>query len=477
VNTYVVPFEKKFLIYRPLIHAAFLGNRAMAETAQRYTNNKQKKVRLKDGDAYKFLERVGFLQPDPPLPATPELQYEPQSVVLLMTNRCNLRCSYCYAAAGEKPQEDMPLNLAIQAVDIAASNARKAQMPSFDLVFHGGGEPTQHWNVMTQTIQYARSKPIKSNISVSSNGVWSEKQRNFLLENLDGLSLSFDGIREVQDSQRPTVGGGSSFATVMKTIEELDKEKFAYNIRLTWTLAQAKSFAESVRFIYTQTGCRKIQVEPAFNPGRTGWKNPNPKEADLFITTFKEGLDIAKSHHADLMYAGARPWMTVCSFCTAAEQALVVRPDGKLVACYEITDSRHPLADFFTIGRLGENGPIFFPYALKRLSDMRHDRLALCKDCFCVWHCGGDCSSRCFSADGTGHLRFEERCRINREISKEILAQYIVNSGGVWRGNINHAQQREMREDTFCDACKRKNSGRCGNKTQRAGFTFSRSSS
>jgi len=461
VNTYVVPFEEKFLIYRPLLHVAFLGNRAMAETAQRYTNGRRKKVRLRDRDAYFFLERIGFLQPDPPSPPARPHRYQPKSVVLLMTNRCNLRCTYCYAAAGEKRREDMPLNLAFHAVDIAAANALKSQMASFDLVFHGGGEPTQHWSVLTQTISYARKKPIHCNISVSSNGVWSEKQRNYLLENLDGLSLSFDGLQEVQDAQRPTAGGGSSFACVMKTIKAMDKKKFPYNIRITWTRQHAKAFAESVRFFCTETGCRKIQVEPAFHPGRAGWKNPNPQEADLFITTFKEALDVARSRGAELMYAGARPWMTLCSFCTAAEDALVVRPDGKLVACYEITDSRHPLADFFTIGRLGADGPEIFSETLNRLGQMRKERLDLCKDCFCVWHCGGDCSSRCFSADGTGHLRFEERCRINREISKEILAQYIVNSGGVWRGNIRIPQEEQTCEDTFCDACKRKNPAHC----------------
>lgn len=438
----IIPFEGKTIIYRPLLHRAFFGNHAMAEVAQRYAKGHRKRIPAKERDAFQYLDCIGFLQPDPPPTVSLERPYKPKGAVLLMTNRCNLRCAYCYAAAGEKPAEDMPLALALQAVDTVAANAEEAGMASFDLTFHGGGEPAQHWNVLEQTVRYARRKRLRSHIVLSSNGLWSEKQRGFLLHNLDGLSLSFDGIKQVQNAQRPTAGGGGSFAGVMKTIHAMDRMNFPYNIRMTWTAGHESQFAESVRFICAETECRRIQVEPAYRTGRGGWTNPDPLEADAFISTFREALDVAEHYNAELMYAGARLWLTVCSFCTAAESALVVRPDRKLVACYEVTDARHPLAKFFTIGRLDATGPVLDERCMQRLTRMRQERLALCSDCFCVWHCAGDCSSRCFSPDGAGHLQFEQRCRINRELSKETLARYIAQSGGVWLGAVSHHQRR-----------------------------------
>lgn len=436
VDIRVIPFEGKTILYRPLLHRAFFGNHAMAELTRRYAGDHRGRIPSRHTDAFRFLTRIGFLQPDPQPPVSQERSYKPKSAVLLMTNRCNLRCVYCYAAAGEKPPEEMPLALAQQAVDTVAKNAEDAGAASFDITFHGGGEPVQHWEVLKQTILYARNKPLRAHIVLSSNGLWSEKQRSFLLHNLDGLSLSFDGIQQVQNAQRPTAGGGESFTAVMKTIQTMDRMKFPYNIRMTWTAAHASQFAESVRFICEESGCRRIQVEPAFRSGRGGWMNPDPRESDAFISTFKEALDVAGQYNAELMYAGARLWLTICSFCTAAESALVVRPDRKLVACYEITDARHPLADFFTIGHLGAEGPVLNARAIRRLGRMRQERLALCRECFCVWHCAGDCSSRSFSPDGEGHLKFEQRCRINQELSKEILTRYIAQSGGVWLGAV-----------------------------------------
>jgi len=444
---YTIPFEEKFIIYRPLLHAAFIGNKAMTEVAQKYVDSKEKNVPAEDQEAYSFLQKIGFLEPDPPPPAPPEPCYQPKTTVLLATNRCNLRCIYCYADAGEKPLKEMPVETAIQAIDIAAANAEKVGQPFFELVFHGGGEPTQHWNLLTKAVEHARNKTVNCRIAMSSNGIWSSKQRDYLLENFDGLSLSFDGTKEVQDTQRPTPDGGSSFDIVMKSVKVMDKRKFPYNIRLTISSPWLEKLPECIRFICEETGCYHIQVEPAFSMYREGWQNPSPEDADHFIEAFIESMDVAEKYKKELMYAGARPWMTVCSFCSAAESALVVRPDGKLVACYEVTDAKHKLADIFTVGSLEEKGAVINEGARQRLTDMRQQRLALCRDCFCLWHCGGDCSSRCFSPDGTAHLRFDQRCRINQELSKEILARYVESTGGVWRAKVEILDEEKVHPD------------------------------
>ena len=416
----------------------------MREAALRCVKNPESPVSIEGKEAFHFLKEIGFLDPDPSPPAPPERRYHPKTAVLLMTNRCNLRCTYCYAAAGEKRYEDMSFSLAKQAVDITAANAEKDGAKMFELVFHGGGEPTRNWDVLSQTIGYARRKSIKCNIAMSSNGVWSNREREYILDNFDGLSLSFDGTKEIQDAQRPTAGGGSSFSSAMKNISVLDRKNFPYNIRLTITSPWMKKLPESIRFICRETGCRHIQVEPSFNPDRGGWQNPSEEETNGFISAFIEALDVAQESGKELMYAGARPWLTICTFCSAADTALVVRPDGKLVACYEVTDSRHELADIFTIGSLTPAGPVIDENVRNKLSKMRGERLSLCEDCFCLWHCGGDCSSRCFSPEGTGHLKFKNRCRINREISKEILARYIADSQGVWRSRVRVLEEREM---------------------------------
>ena len=223
---------------------------------------------------------------------------------------------------------------------------------------------------------------------------------------------------------------------MMKSIRAMEKRKFPYNVRLTISLPWMEKLPDTVKFICRETGCQFMQVEPAFGSGREGWRNPDEKDAVCFINAFLTAMDIAAEHGRHLMYSGARPWATVCSFCTAAETALVVQPDGSLVACYEVTDSKHELSDVFTIGRMQSGEAIIDEAARQRLARMRQERFELCKDCFCLWHCAGDCSSRCFSANGEKHLRFEQRCRINQEITKEILARFIESCDGVWKAKV-----------------------------------------
>ena len=436
IYCYSIPFKGQYIIYRPLLHAAFVGNYAMVRLVRSCLEGPQKINSEKKSTAYHFLDQIGFLEPDPLPPASLAADYMPTTAVLLMTNRCNLRCVYCYAAAGEMNFQDMSRNTAFHAVDIVYRNAVEKGNPGFELVFHGGGEPCENWEVLKKSVHYARKKDLKANISMSSNGIWTNEQQDFLLDNLDGLSLSFDGTKEIQNRQRPFADGSGSFEKVIDSIDLLDRKCFPYNIRLTVSSLFLEKLPEAIRFICRNCNCRHIQVEPAFAPARKGWKDPQPDEAARYIDAFIESMDIAQEYGRELMFAGARVWMTICAFCSAAHTALVVRPDNRLVACYEVTDNRHELAEIFTIGELTEKGFRIDETKISRIEEMRKQRLKLCSRCFCIWHCGGDCSSRCFTSDGTGHLRFSQRCRINREISKEILARYIESSGGVWQANI-----------------------------------------
>lgn len=80
--------------------------------------------------------------------------------VLLMTNQCQLRCVYCYAAAGELPHEALTTEQGRAAIDIVCQNAITLHQPQFEISFHGGGEPTFAWQVLKECATYARQKPL-----------------------------------------------------------------------------------------------------------------------------------------------------------------------------------------------------------------------------------------------------------------------------------------------------------------------------
>lgn len=436
INFYSILFEGEFIVYRPFRSLAFIAN---APLVQYLRGRLQNPKAAQNPEIETFLNSLQFWEPDPAPPGKGDLQqpYRPTMAVLLMTNRCNLGCTYCYANAGKRPPRDLSLPIATRVIDAACENAQAAGEESFSLAFHGGGEPTVHWTVFTHAVAYARRKPIPCHVSLSTNGVWTPAQRRFILDQVQNVSLSFDGIQDVQDQQRPRSDGTGSFATVMESIRALEDAGLAYGIRATAPAETLHRLPECVAFLCDQTKAQAIQVEPTYTSKRGHYADMADDYAQRFIETFMEAFEIAARAGRSLTYSGARPWVITTAFCQAFSRALIVTPQGKLVTCFEIYDSELPFADPFIIGDVTPDGVQTDQARLIRFGESQRAQRAECQDCFCYWHCCGDCASRRMVSAANQSAR----CRVNQGITREILAWYIAQGQGVWNGQRGPASE------------------------------------
>jgi uncharacterized protein len=370
--------------------------------------------------------------------------YYPVSAVLLLTNRCNLRCTYCYANGGEGVAQTLSPELARAAIDAVYRNASERGYPHFDLTFHGGGEPVQAWEDLQAATAYARSKPLPCQVSMVSNGVWSARQRQWILHNLNDVNISFDGTQATQDRHRPLASGRGSSKAVMRTLAALDRAKFPYSIRMTATAPWQGRLADDVRFICEETDCPAMQVEPAFNSRRGVHQGPTEEESRAFVDAFMQAFEIAGRAGRRLTYSGARPWLLTQAFCTAPFSALIVNAGGNLVACYEVASASHPLAAMSALGCVADGQIVVNDQARRALLTRLEEKRAACRDCFCYWHCAGDCYTRSFIADVADFRATNPRCTMNQEITARMLLWYIVAGDGVWRGQDAHAQEARL---------------------------------
>ena len=424
----VIPFEGRFLISRPLARLAFVGNAALARRARAPAAGSPPAAEGADA----FLGRIGFLDPDPPAPPPwrPSADTRRTSAVLLLTSACNLRCTYCYARGGEDGRLSMPMSLALAVVRAVQRNARELGRTSTALAFHGGGEPTLAWDVLCAAVEESRSGGLACQVTMSTNGVMTDAKRRYVARHFQGLSLSFDGLREVQDAQRPRAGGTSSFGAVMETAAALEEGGVPYGVRMTVTPATWERLREGVEFICERTRAVSIQVEPSFGAERGVYCDPQPREARGFIGAFLSAFDAASRRGRFLVYSGARPWAVSSAFCRAPEEAVVVTPEGDVVACFETHDRRHPLTEQFRLGRATAEGVWLQPERIAAFAAAQEGRRRGCRSCFCYWHCGGDCASRC----ALSARRDRVRCSVNRALTRELIAWYVAAGGGVWRG-------------------------------------------
>ncbi|MBI3150874.1 MAG: radical SAM protein [Chloroflexi bacterium] len=418
------------LIYRPLLGLAFVGNAAMAELCQRVAaggNNAPHNVK---GEAMQFLSLIGFLRADPSLPPRTNRLFRPILAVLLMTNRCQLRCVYCYAAAGSMPGMDLPEELGKQAIDLVCANAQEQKACAFEVSFHGGGEPSLAWKTMQTCTAYARQKPLSARITLTSNGVWSKRQCEWIVSNLDGVSLSMDGRPETQNGHRPFASGKASFRVVWRNINEIDRRGFEYSIRLT-AAEPWESFAQEIEFLCRETGCKSFHVEPTFHIQRGTHGDALPSEGQAFVDAFLEATEIAAKAGRRLEYSGARIGLLLDTFCTAPFQALIVNPLGQLVACYELAGQSHPMNVVSTIGCLKDERILLDERARRRLHNLLEARREACRDCFCYWSCAGDCYIRSFSSSSDDPAKRGERCQINRKLTEALILKKIAEGNGV----------------------------------------------
>lgn len=431
-----IPVEGGSIVYAPLKRLAFVANRALAAIVHRlHAGEALVAPSAETMDAVRFVERVGLLGPDEAIPADPSsARYAPTSAILFLTNRCNLRCVYCYADGGTLPHSDMPLPLAIQAIDVACRNAADLGLDTFDVGFHGGGEPTLNWRVLTACVAHARRQPLRAAVTMSTNGVFTPTTLAFVLDHFDGLSLSFDGVPDVQNRQRPRLGGAPSFPIVMRTIEALDKRRTPYGIRMTATRRSAPRLAEIVRFLAERTGARQVQIEPSFDRGRATGTAVLGGDVGPFIRGFLEAHDVASSHGIDLLYSGARLDVLTQEFCRAPHDALVVLPTGEISACFEVHNRDHVLAADLLIGSLTEGRVHLDEERWQRCGARPARTPSHCADCFCRYHCAGDCLSRTFAREAPDHFAPSPRCRITREITKQLLLRRLQAAGGMWSG-------------------------------------------
>jgi uncharacterized protein len=432
---YIIPIpgadhDKKFIVYRPLLGLAFIGNQAMANLTKSLAEDPSLPVRE---DIHTFLEKVGFFSPDPPQAQFPgPSPFSPTNLALLMTNQCQLRCTYCYAAAGEFPRQNLSLEIGYKAIDYVYENLKRLNHPKLVISIHGGGEPTFPWKTMKAFVAYAKEKPIPTEFSLTSNGFWSEQQTKWIMAYVSSVGISMDGRPQTQDMQRPTISGKGSSRVVMRALHNMEANNFPYGLRLT-AVPPFDRVIDDIRYLCENTRCQHMQVEAAFNPKRGEEGQPDLDQGQEFMQVFFAAQRVAEQYGRALRCAGSDIGKTTIMACGSPFSTMVVTPEGNLVACFEVVNASHPLAGMTTLGRITHEGVQIDEEAREHLRQKIEERRASCRDCSCYWTCAGDCLIRYFNPELNSHLQHGVRCELNRILLREILLKHIAAGNGLWQ--------------------------------------------
>jgi uncharacterized protein len=173
---------------------------------------------------------IGERVPEPPprklLPMIPL-----STMVLNVTNKCNLACTYCYEYGedkivdtenGKKPKF-MSEATARDSVDFMLRES--GNNPHAHLTFFGG-ETLLNFPVLQTTVAYARTRAAEMgksvDFSLTTNATLLRPEIiEFLVENQVGVTVSIDGPKEMQDRFRVFHDGSGSYDELMPKVKEL----------------------------------------------------------------------------------------------------------------------------------------------------------------------------------------------------------------------------------------------------------------
>jgi uncharacterized protein len=145
------------------------------------------------------------------------------SVCLLISQVCNLRCSYCYGDGGRYHNKGyMPYDVAAKAIDIIVNNASAlGKTPSIGFF---GGEPLLNYKLMKQIVAYVKEKQYNVLYSITTNGTLIDEEiERFIVDNRIFTNISIDGDEQVQNKNRYSVDKTGSYRRVISATSNLRK--------------------------------------------------------------------------------------------------------------------------------------------------------------------------------------------------------------------------------------------------------------
>jgi len=368
--------------------------------------------------------------------------FKPTEVTLFPTNRCNLRCVYCYTEGGEggaNREELVTMDLAAgkAAIDLVARNAKELNAETghpqnFLVSFHGNGEPFSAFEVVRELCFYATDVAEKIGfpavLNAATNGVMTEEQLDFLIAYMTNVNISFDGLPEIQDAQRPRADGAGTFEAVDRTLRRLDASTVEYGIRTTVTSEIVDRLPEIATFVAERyPRCTQLHLEPVWACGRCRTSGEEPPEAARFVARYLEAADAVNASPMRLVFSGARKEMLCDAFCKANVGSFTVTPAGDVTACYEVSYRSDPRAGRYIFGHFDARAGayVFDEEKLAALGRLNVHNMPFCAKCFCKWHCAGDCSAKVIGTGEPQDNQGSERCEITRRLTLKMLQREL----------------------------------------------------
>ena len=330
-----------------------------------------------------------------------------KALCLHVAHTCNLNCSYCFASQGKYHGERalMPLEVSKRAIDFLIENSGTRRNLEVDFF---GGEPLMNWDVVKETVAYARSveKAHGKNFrfTLTTNGVLIDDEViDFCNREMSNVVLSLDGRKEIHDATRTDLAGHGSYDKIVPKFQKLVAARGGKNYYMRGTFTHRNpDFTKDVLHMadlgFTELSMEPVVAAPDDPMALTPADIEVVKEQYEILATEmlrreKEGKGFTFYHYMIDLTAGPCIYKRI-SGCGSGTEYMAVTPWGDLYPCHQfVGESNYKLGDIWhgvTNEALREEFRSCNAYARPE-----------CEDCWAKLYCSGGCAANAFHASGT----------------------------------------------------------------------------
>lgn len=353
------------------------------------------------------------------------------TLVLSLTERCNAGCKYCFldAQTTGNVMEDDIMYKALQFVFDRYPD-RLINIAAF------GGEPSTEPEKVYKMVDYSKkARKGKMAFSITTNGYFDDDFCEFLIKNEFRVSLSMDGIPDVQEVQRPSA---VSVKQLEKNIKKIAASGCEFKVRCTVTEYSVKYMLDTVKYL-GNLGVKRIHFEPVTPGGRAavGTEYTRQPKEEVFVKSLFECIDYGSENDIDVIcFPYMNMLMAPMVFCDGnINNRLVVGATGVLSTCVEVQNKQHMLFPALGVGYFdAEKGEIVLEYEHRRpmcrgCSDLVKNED--CLNCAFKFFCAGGCPTRNYRGSDSTEIISNYRCNIMKMVMPSILEKYYISTYGL----------------------------------------------
>ncbi len=313
-----------------------------------------------------------------PLERHPERLPAPVEALFTLTNKCNLRCVYCFNNSGSARTDELAsaewLELIAQADDIGVQK-----------IHLSGGEPFAHQGAVAMLRELKRRDML---VEIATNGTWSYSTEVFDLLAGSRVDVSLDTIEEAT-YQRLT--GSTALLKVIDNIRKFIAMGASVSVKVCVTRLNYQRIGDLYGLL-ADLGVADVGLA-AYTTSPSGRGGDDLSLTEAMIAEVQDEYQrIEQTGQTRLIFGIPNPcWTTrddVIS-CDGLSNTIIVMPNGDVTPCELITDT--PELCFGNVRRsslLGIwNGPLVGEFFRRKA----HPQGNACADCGLVESCRTGC--------------------------------------------------------------------------------------